>query len=198
MTDRGDGVAGRGLDDETLRAAAARGRVVHKLLEILPRYAPAQRHDAAQAYLTHHLGADIDHLLHQIMALLNDAELAPYFQTPLWRKRRSAVLTRHDGTKLALSGQIDRLVETDEAVLLVDFKTGTPPEATNGGGYLPQMAAYRALMQAARENDKPVECALIWTQNGRIDRLDEAALEATLADILGGTRPLRSIMARLH
>ena len=193
LADRGDGVAGRGLDDETLRAAAARGRVVHKLLEILTRYAPAQRHDAAKAYLTHHLGPDIDHLLHQIMALLDDAELAPLFsEAALAEAPIGGFLTRHDGTKLALSGQIDRLVETDEAVLLVDFKTGTPPEATNGGAYLPQMAAYRALMQAARENDKPVECALIWTQNGRIDRLDEAALEATLADILGGTRPLEN------
>ena len=82
-------------------------------------------------------------------------------------------LTRHDGTKLALSGQIDRLVETESAILLVDFKTGTPPKDRNGGSYLPQMAAYRALMQAARENDKPVQCALIWTQSGRIDWLDE-------------------------
>ena len=105
-------------------------------------------------------------------------------------------LTRHDGSRLALSGQIDRLVETESAVLLVDFKTGTPPESTNGGAYLPQMAAYRALMQAAqktdKQTDKPVKCALIWTQTGRIDWLDEKRLDEVLADILGGTRPLEN------
>ena len=59
--------------------AAERGRIIHKLLEILPHYELARRHAAAQAYLTHHLGALDEALLAQIMALLNDAELAPLF-----------------------------------------------------------------------------------------------------------------------
>ena len=197
LADRGDGLAGRGLDDEGLRMAAERGRIIHKLLEILPHYELARRHAAAQAYLTHHLGALDEALLAQIMALLNDAELAPLFSdAALAEAPIGGFLTRHDGSRLALSGQIDRLVETESAVLLVDFKTGTPPESTNGGAYLPQMAAYRALMQAAqktdKQTDKPVKCALIWTQTGRIDWLDEKRLDKVLADILGGTRPLEN------
>jgi ATP-dependent helicase/nuclease subunit A len=166
---------------------------VHKLLEMLPRYEETHRHAAAQAYLSHHLDNDNDALLQQIMALLDDAALAPLFsEAALAEAPIGGFLTRHDGTKLALSGQIDRLVETDEVILLVDFKTGTPPESRSGGAYLPQMAAYRALVQAAQKSEKPVQCALIWTQNGRMDRLDAAALDATLADILGGTRPLEN------
>jgi ATP-dependent helicase/nuclease subunit A len=193
LADRGDGLAGRGLDDAALRAAAERGRIIHKLLEILPRYETSRRHGAAQAYLRHHLADESDALLAQIMALLDDAALAPLFsEAALAEAPIGGFLTRHDGTKLALSGQIDRLVETDDAIFLVDFKTGTPPESRNGGAYLTQMAAYRALMQAAQKGDKPVACALIWTQNGRMDWLDEAALDASLADILGGTRPLEN------
>ena len=193
LADRGDGLAGRGLDDEGLRMAAERGRIIHKLLEILPHYEVARRHAAAQAYLTHHLGALDEALLAQIMTLLNDAELAPLFSdTALAEAPIGGFLTRHDGSRLALSGQIDRLVETESAILLVDFKTGTPPESTNGGAFLPQMAAYRALMQAAQETDKPVKCALIWTQTGRIDWLEAPMLDAALADILGGTRPLEN------
>jgi ATP-dependent helicase/nuclease subunit A len=181
------------LDDAALRAAAERGRIIHKLLEILPRYETSRRHGAAQAYLRHHLADESDALLAQIMALLDDAALAPLFsEAALAEAPIGGFLTRHDGTKLALSGQIDRLVETDDAIFLVDFKTGTPPESRNGGAYLTQMAAYRALMQAAQKGDKPVACALIWTQNGRMDWLDEAALDASLADILGGTRPLEN------
>ena len=193
LADTGDGLAGRGLDDARLRAAAERGRVVHKLFEILPRYEKTHRRAAAQAYLEHHLGAVDATLPEQIMAVMEDATLAPLFSNAAMAEAPiGGFLTRHDGTRLALSGQIDRLVETESAILLVDFKTGTPPKDRNGGSYLPQMAAYRALMQATRKTDKPVQCALIWTQSGRIDWLDENRLDEVLADILGGTRPLEN------
>jgi ATP-dependent helicase/nuclease subunit A len=92
---------------------------------------------------------------------------------------------------LALSGQIDRLVETDEGILLVDFKTGTPPAERDGGVYQRQMAAYYALMRAAKPG-KTARCGLVWTQTGRIDWLSPDNLDAALDVILHGRSPAPS------
>ena len=181
-------------DAERLRAAAARGRLVHRLLEILPRYQPTQYEAAAEAYLARHSeDDDAPTVLAQVLAVLTDARLAALFSdAALAEAPIGGFLTRHDGTKLALSGQIDRLAETDDGILLVDFKTGTPPQnTTDSGPYMRQMAAYRALMRAAKPG-KPVTCALVWTQNGRIETLDEALLDTALDKILNGANPLEN------
>ncbi len=181
-------------DAERLRAAAARGRLVHRLLEILPRYQPTHYEAAAEAYLARHSeDDDAPTVLAQVLAVLTDARLAALFSdAALAEAPIGGFLTRHDGTKLALSGQIDRLVETDDGILLVDFKTGTPPQnTTDSGPYMRQMAAYRALMRAAKPG-KPVTCALVWTQNGRIETLDEALLDTALDKILNGANPLEN------
>jgi ATP-dependent helicase/nuclease subunit A len=182
--------------DDAMRQAAERGRLVHRLLEILPRYQPAQRAAAARAYLTHHEGAVDAGIVAQVMAVMADETLAPLFGAgALAEAPIGGFLTRHDGSRLALSGQIDRLVETDEAVLLVDFKTGTPPDDRSGGHYQRQMAAYEALMRAAKPG-KTIRCALVWTQNGRIDWLNADDLSAALEMILHGRSPLENHEAR--
>ena len=178
--------------DDAVHQAAERGRLVHRLLEILPRYQPAQRAAAARAYLTHHEGAVDAGIVAQVMAVMADETLAPLFGAgALAEAPIGGFLTRHDGSRLALSGQIDRLVETDEAVLLVDFKTGTPPDDRSGGHYQRQMAAYEALMRAAKPG-KTIRCALVWTQNGRIDWLNADDLSAALEMILHGRSPLEN------
>jgi ATP-dependent helicase/nuclease subunit A len=172
--------------NEVLAQAAARGRLVHRLLEILPRYDAANRLAAAQAYLSRHQDTPDETILTQVMAVLTDEALAPLFaEGALAEAPIGGFLTRHDGTRLALSGQIDRLVETEASILLVDFKTGTPPQDRTGGIYQRQMAAYHALMRAAKP-DKNVKCALVWTQNGRVDWLARQDLEAALETVLGG------------
>ncbi|MCH1542446.1 MAG: double-strand break repair helicase AddA [Alphaproteobacteria bacterium] len=191
-----DGDQAKKADDEHLRQAAKRGRLVHRLLEILPRYAPAQRAAAATAYLNHHEGAADPTILAQVMAVMADQVLAPLFGAgALAEAPIGGFLTRHDGSRLALSGQIDRLVETDKTILLVDFKTGTPPNDRSGGLYQSQMAAYHALMRAAKPG-KTVSCGLVWTQTGRIDWLSADILNAALDDILHARSPLENHQAR--
>ena len=183
--DEAAGLGSAGFNDEAMRVAAERGRLAHRLLETLPLYDAARRPELARSYLSRHMDALDETLIAQIMAVIQDAELADLFSdAALAEAPIAGFLTRHDGSRLALSGQIDRLVETEKAILLVDFKTGRPPEDTQGGNYLAQMAAYRGLMQAAQSGDKPVECALVWTQNGRIDWLDTALLDDALDKIL--------------
>ena len=59
-----------------------------------------------------------------------------------------------------LSGQIDRLAVTEDAVLIVDYKTNRPPPETEDAVapvYLRQMAAYRAALRGVYP-DREVRC----------------------------------------
>ena len=78
-----------------------------------------------------------------------------------------------------IAGQIDRLIVTDEAVLAVDYKTNRPPPERVDDvapAYLAQMAAYRAALKRIYP-DRPVRCALLWTDGPRLMALPDALLD---------------------
>ena len=187
--------------EEALERAAQRGTIMHKLLESLPHVPEAQRAQAADDYLARMAAAqagasalalsaqDRQAMIDEALAVMQDAELADLFaphalaEVPL-----AGVLPMDDGQKLALSGQIDRMVVRGNDIQLVDFKTGQPPSSPQNR-YVLQMAAYRALVQQLYA-DKPVHCLLVWTQTGRIDRLAAHELDIALAAIMSGEKQL--------
>jgi ATP-dependent helicase/nuclease subunit A len=78
-----------------------------------------------------------------------------------------------------LAGQIDRLVVTAEAVMIVDYKTLRPPpqdEASVPVAYLDQLAAYRAAVGAIYPG-RQVRCALLWTEGPRLMPVSSALLD---------------------
>jgi len=81
-----------------------------------------------------------------------------------------------------VSGQVDRLVITDNSVLIVDYKTNRPPpnDADDVPSvYLKQMALYRrALMDIYI--GKQVKAALLWTYGARLMPLPDQQLEQAL------------------
>ena len=86
-------------------------------------------------------------MLRETMAVLEDADFAPLFAPGSAAEVPVVGLVRGR----ALSGQIDRLVVTDTAVLIVDYKTMRPVPASAAAvpaAYLDQLAAYRAAVQA--------------------------------------------------
>ncbi len=79
-----------------------------------------------------------------------------------------------------VSGQVDRLLIGADEILVVDYKSNRPAPrnaADVAPAYLAQMAAYRALLQGIYP-DRPVRCALLWTEVPCLMRLDEALLDA--------------------
>ncbi len=181
-----------GAQGEGLRIAAQRGRLIHTLLETLPDLPPAERQAAALAYLKRVVlatGQSLDaaaqaQIIGEAMGLMAQPELADLFGAHARAEAPIAgVLEMADGQHLAMSGQIDRLVELDDAIWLVDFKTGARQD--DNSAYRLQMAAYRALMQKTNA-EKPIRCALIWTQTPHIEWLDTADLDSAMADILSG------------
>jgi ATP-dependent helicase/nuclease subunit A len=78
-----------------------------------------------------------------------------------------------------LIGQIDRLVEDGNDVLIVDYKTNRPPPERVedvAKAYLFQLAAYR-LALAEIYPGRPLKAALLWTAVPRIMQLPGELLD---------------------
>jgi ATP-dependent helicase/nuclease subunit A len=100
------------------------------------------------------------------MALLDDPGFAALFGAG--SAAEVPVVGLLDGR--ALAGQIDRLVVTADAVLIVDYKTLRPAPRTEDEVpplYLDQLAAYRAAVAAVYPG-RAVRCALLWTDGPRL------------------------------
>ncbi len=77
-----------------------------------------------------------------------------------------------------ISGQIDRLAVTSEAIEIIDYKTNHPPPARAedvSALYLGQMRAYREAL-AAIYPYRPIRCYLLWTDGPHLMELDGALL----------------------
>src|SRR5262249_54533615 len=84
-----------------------------------------------------------------------------------------------------VNGRVDRLVVSDDRVLIVDFKTNRPPPTRQEDVaqlYKTQMALYRA---AAKKifPDRRIVCGLVWTEGPTLMELSNEMLDAELARI---------------
>ena len=165
-----DGEGGAGL---------LRGRLVHRLLQSLPDLPPEARGPAARRFLAlpvHGLDpVQQEALAAETLAVLEHQDFAPLFAPG--SKAEVPVVALLGGK--ALSGQIDRLVVTGDAVMIVDYKTLRPPprdEAQIPDAYLDQLSAYRAAI-AAIYPGRAVRCALLWTEGPRLMPVSPALLD---------------------
>ncbi len=156
-----------------------RGLLLHSLLQHLPALPPADRPDASRAWLdrpAHDLPAgEAAALVEEVLAILVHPELAPLFGPS---SRAEVPLTGLIGNAV-VGGLIDRLAVLDDQVLLADYKTNRRPPATDADTpvlYLRQLAAYRAVLRQIFP-DRPVHCALVWTQAARVSMLADALLD---------------------
>ena len=164
-----------------------RGRLIHRLLQILPDFPPVRRSDSAEQYLIENAAdmasGDRQAIAAEVMAILDDDRFAALFaagsraEVPLVA---TLPLPGPDGRPLVISGQVDRLIVNDARVMIVDYKTNRPPPALVEDVaplYVRQMAAYRLALAAIFPN-RPVQCVLVWTDEPRIMELPEDMLDA--------------------
>jgi len=149
--------------------AAARGTLIHLLLQHLPDVAPEHRFDIARSFLKRHTQdwreEDQEMIIAQIHKLLDDRRLSRLFaagsraEVPLM-----GYLTIH-GEKRLVSGQIDRLAIFDDEIWLADFKSGHVPQTADDipQSYLVQMALYRQLLNPIYPHHA-IKALLIYTQ----------------------------------
>jgi len=156
-----------------------KGLVVHRLLQSLPRVAPAQRAAAAKRFLARPaLGlppTEQAGIAAETLAVLAAPEWADLFGPG---SEAEVPIVGLVGDR-AVSGRIDRLLVTDTEVAIVDYKTMRPvppTEADVPDSYLDQLAAYRAALARVYPG-KTVRCALLWTEGPKLMWISAAALD---------------------
>ncbi|MEQ9490121.1 MAG: double-strand break repair helicase AddA [Alphaproteobacteria bacterium] len=161
-----------------------RGRVVHLLLQHLPGLPRDRRRDIGLTLIGHNRFAGLDEtsaamLVDEALAVLDHPDFAPLFgpgsraEIPL-----TGLVDGPDGVQV-VSGQVDRILVTDQEVLVVDYKTQRPaPDRAEDApaAYLNQMAAYRAVLAGVFPG-RPVRCALLWTDGPHLTPIDASLLE---------------------
>lgn len=174
-------------EDDALR----RGRLIHRLLEYLPDLPRSEWDRHADELLINGAdfaeGLEAQQIKKDVFNVLNTPELAFLFtKGALSEVDISATLAQLQGGRV--HGAIDRLIEFEDHVLAVDFKSNqivpqnvdTIPE-----GLLRQMGAYDAALRIIFP-DKPVKVALLWTTTAELmevphKMVSEALLRATLS-----------------
>lgn len=164
-----------------------RGRVLHRLLELLPDLPHEARNEAA-ARLLQKLAPDIDaaeqeRWRKEAMAVLSEPTFADVF-APEGRAEVS-IAGAPAGLRgdQIISGQIDRLLVTETRVLVIDYKTNRPPPAKAedvAASYLAQMAAYRALLREIYPGRR-IDSALLWTFEATLMPLPDTLLDHAFA-----------------
>ena len=169
------------------REALERGRLMHVLLQYLPQVSPGGRHAAAQAFLTaraEHLASEHADLIGQALAVLENKNLAELFG-PRARSEVAVVgrIVTPKGLVREVSGQVDRIVETESEVIVADYKTGMVHDiAAMPPAYLTQMALYRAVLGPLWP-DKKLHMLLIFTAGPKVVELETTALDQALAGL---------------
>jgi ATP-dependent helicase/nuclease subunit A len=171
-----------GEGDDELRFR--RGLLVHRLLELLPDIPADKRRRAAERFLArgvHALDSEARaEIAEETLAVLDDPDFAPLFGAESMAEVPVTGLVQGREGPAAVSGQVDRLALTEDAVMIVDYKTNRPPpvrESEVSPVYLRQMASYAALLRQIYP-DKAVRCYLLWTAAPRLMQLSPEALAA--------------------
>ncbi len=168
-----------------------RGNLIHKLFEILPEVSPSARADVAARYLGREPDlndAQRSEMATAVLTVLSDDRFAEAFgpQSKPEVALAGEIGTDSRGLPLMLSGRIDRLVVTEDRVLIIDYKSNRPaPQTAEGAAiaYQRQMAGYVALLRKIYPQ-KTVESALLWTDGPRLTPLSEALVNLRLGEIL--------------
>ncbi|ABC63106.1 double-strand break repair helicase AddA [Erythrobacter litoralis] len=166
------------LPPEIAAQAARRGVLMHSLLERLPDVTPAEREVRARAWLAQQAPEiaddERDEMLCRALAVLDEPGFAPIFAPDALAEVPLAAVVAGQ----VIAGTADRLLVTDDEVLVVDFKTARrPPAAIEDipASIIRQMAAYVAALESIYP-DKNVRAGVLYTQTPQLFALPAATL----------------------
>lgn len=151
-----------------------RGLLIHSLLQYLPNDNSIDKQKKAiDTYLKNtNYGLSLNMLnqiKEEVMALLNNSEFRDIFGK--YSRAEVPIIGEIDGR--IISAQIDRLVITDDKVIIVDFKTNRPAATDITSvpkAYLKQLNVYKQLMEKIYPL-KTVETYILWTNTANLMRI---------------------------
>jgi ATP-dependent helicase/nuclease subunit A len=167
--------------------ALQRGRIVHRLMQSLPDLPSKARKPALDAFLARAARdfspSEQDEIARQVLAVLGDGRFVEAFaegsraEMPIVGR-----ITRAGCEALLVSGQVDRLAITRDAVLAIDYKTDSLVPARLDEvptPYVTQLALYRAVLLRICPG-KRLRVALLFTADPRLLEIPDAPLDAAL------------------
>lgn len=187
----GDRLVNSPLFGEKTKAgrAAERGRLTHRMLQILPDFPSHERREAAARYLSRAARfwteQERETQLAAVMRLLEEPGLAPVFADGSRGEVALMGTLRLGERDYAISGRIDRLAVSPDAVLLVDYKTNRSPPSDQQSvplAHRAQLAIYRDILKPLYPG-RPIRAWLIYTETGQVIALDDQTLAQSLAEI---------------
>jgi ATP-dependent helicase/nuclease subunit A len=169
--------------------AQVKGKIVHRLLQALPDFAPAEREPAALRYLDRALpqwsAAARQELANDVLGIIADPRFASLFAEGS-RAEVSIMGTIHiKGRDYAVSGRIDRMGVSGNKVFILDYKTNRVPPASLDEipfAHRAQLALYAQVLSPLFPG-KAVECLLIYTEGPHLYALESTDLEKALLAI---------------
>lgn len=166
-------------EKEGREKAKMRGKMIHTLLQHLPSI-PRNHHASVIDYyfktFPHGLGEDVSkNIARQVQQVLCD----PQFNEVFSQNAQAEVPVVGTVGSYKISGVIDRLVVSENRLLIVDYKTGQyiPKQVTDIPlAYLKQMALYVELLERIYP-DKQIECALLWISAPILQKIEISVLK---------------------
>jgi ATP-dependent helicase/nuclease subunit A len=158
-------------------------------MQSLPDIPAERRRKAAQDYLSR-AGADLTaeervRLIEQVMLVIEDSRFRELYGPGSRAEVPIVGKIEKGGEQVLVSGRIDRLVVTESAVLIGDFKTDRRPSKSleqTPPAYVEQLALYRAVLTRLYPG-KTVRAALVWTENVEFMEVSQAMLDRALAPV---------------
>jgi ATP-dependent helicase/nuclease subunit A len=183
-------IAPAGATASDRHKALEKGRLVHRLMQSLPDIPAERRKDAAERYLanaaTDFAAQEQADIVARVIAIFDDKNFAELF-TPGSRAELPIVgrIANDTGDMIPVSGQVDRLAVTDDAVLIADYKTDrrVPRGLDEVEPYVAQLALYQAVLARLYPN-KAVRAALVFTEEPRLMEVSAAAMAEALRKVL--------------
>ena len=162
-----------------------RGLLTHGLLEHLLNY-PADQWEVLAERFVELRGSALREgvrrgIVSESLAIVRSSDFGALFGPNSWAEvSLAAEVPREsgDGPPLRVTGQIDRLVQTDHEVLIVDYKTNRPPPRKADAvpeAYLLQMAAYHLAIKQIYPG-KSIRSAILWTDGPDLMEIPQAMI----------------------
>jgi ATP-dependent helicase/nuclease subunit A len=161
-----------------VRVAAEKGVLLHSLFERLPDIEPVQRREVADRWLA--LSAGVENasqrrqLIDAALTVIEHPDFAEIFSASALAEVPLAGVVGDQ----VITGTVDRLLIRDDAVLVVDFKTGRRvPQSVEAipPHHLAQMAAYASVLEGIFPGRR-VTTALLYSHAPKLIALPSQAL----------------------
>ena len=164
-----------------------KGRLIHRMLQMLPQVAAGQRETAARRYAARAARfwppAERAKLVETIIAVLDHPALQSIFTSHAQAEVSVMGSFTLNGEERAVSGRIDRMAVLDGRVVLVDYKTNrNPPRSSDEAplSHRAQLAIYREILRPLYPGST-FDCLLVYTETGSVVSLGEDTLSQSLA-----------------